>query len=52
MRLRNAAGVIVNVDEATAEILGSDWVDADTAPAETAKRGRPKKVDESSADDK
>lgn len=50
MRLRNPAGVVVNVDDATAATLGAEWVDADAAPA--AKRGRPKKVDTTSTDDK
>lgn len=43
-RLKNAEGVTVSVDDATAVLLGSEWVDADSS----AKRapGRPKKSDD------
>lgn len=42
-RLKNAEGVTVSVDEATAALLGSEWVAADSEPKRAP--GRPKKTD-------
>jgi len=38
VRLTNAAGVVVNVDDDTAARLGSGWKPVEVAKSETAKR--------------
>lgn len=48
-RLRNAAGVVVNVSDDTAANLGSEWVSADEA--QTSPAGAPTGYDEMTVTD-
>ncbi|MCV7226064.1 DUF7302 family protein [Mycolicibacterium komossense] len=50
-RLTNAAGVVVNVDDATAARLDSSWHPVGEKPKETAAQKRKREAEEKAAQD-